>query len=347
VSKLSKKAVSTRVFVAIVALLVVVAAIGYALYATKSSTKTVQTTIPTTVYSTIPTTIYSTVTTPKMWITPGLYNSSVVSFVYTRNYNCTPGVLTYFPNESVVTKWTQCEVGMGNAQAEAGAVPLWVLVPAFAGLSIFGVTQLGATPQGFPVFEYNGQNITILTDCGASGTPAGCPDHPLYLYSPAFTAVEEHLGIKNGVFGLPEGVLPTPAHDHLISCCLKVIPWYTIVVLVFDPNILPNPVTGECTQIVPSNLSNPTANCLNNFENLVNALTTHDSAVPTANSNNPIWKALGEPTTQVVVPGAATPAQLSNANSNLFEHFYVNTINPYLYYYSDPCEAFQGTSCPY
>jgi hypothetical protein len=341
------RGVSNTVYVATVVVLLAVAIAGFALFAAKSPSQATVT-VPTTIYSS--TTIYSTITptpSPKTWITPGLYNGSVVTFIYPYTYNCTPSLLNYFPNETTAAKYTGCEVGFGNAAAEAGAVPLWVLVPAFAGLSIFGVTELGASPQGYPTF----QNNTVLTDCGASGTPAGCPDHPHYLYSPFFTAVEEHLGIKNGVFGLPEGVLPTPAHNHLISCCLKVIPWYTVVVLVFDPNIFPNPVTGQCTAIVPSNLSNPTANCLNNYAALVDALTTHSSAVAAANTNNPIWQTLGGPTTQVVVPGAAVAAQLTNANSNLFEHFVVNTTNPYLYYYSgsDPCSIYvsQNQSCPY
>ncbi|MEM0117848.1 MAG: hypothetical protein QXV32_05320 [Conexivisphaerales archaeon] len=268
----------------------------------------------------------------KMARTPGFYNGEVVTFFYPYNFNCTPSLSTYFPQQSSISSLTNCEVGAGNATAEQGAVPLWILVPAYAGLSIFGVQALGATSLGFPTF----QNQTIITQCGASGTPSACPDHPLLLYSPFFAAVEKNLGIDNGYGGLPEGVLPTPAHDHLINCCLKVVPWYSIVVLVFDPNIMPNAVTGTCTQVVPSNLTDPTGNCLSSFQNLENALNTHSSAVISANQNNPIWSTLNNPSNQVIIPGVATVAQISNTNSNLFEHFTVNETNPYLWNSTPP-----------
>ncbi|MFI5421262.1 MAG: hypothetical protein ACHQ1H_09885 [Nitrososphaerales archaeon] len=149
--------------------------------------------------------------------------------------------------------------------------------------------------------------------------------------SPFFTAVEQHLGIASGYGGLPEGVLPTPAHDHLINCCFQVVPWYTIVVLVFDPNIFPNAVTGQCTQVVSSNLTNPTSNCLSSYQGLFDALTTHSNATLVSNKDNPIWQTVGNPSTQIVIPDAASAAQISNANTNLFEHFTVNSTNPYLY----------------
>ncbi|MBW9141660.1 MAG: hypothetical protein K1T65_08285, partial [Candidatus Aramenus sp.] len=61
------------------------------------------------------------------------------------------------------------------------------------------------------------------------------------------------------------------------------------------PNIYPNPVTGQCTTYVPSNVSDPTGLCLNTYANLQAALHTYDSAVVTANQGNPIWEALGKP----------------------------------------------------
>ncbi|MEM3685463.1 MAG: hypothetical protein QXT39_07350, partial [Conexivisphaerales archaeon] len=200
----------------------------------------------------------------QMARTPGFYNGQVVTFFYPYTFNCTPPLSHYFPQQSSASVMTGCEVGEGNATAEQGAVPLWVLVPAYAGLSIFGVQALGATSLGYPTFD----NQTIITQCGASGTPSACPDHPLLLYSPFFTAVEQNLGITSGYGGLPEGVLPTPAHDHLINCCFTVISWYTVVVLVFDPNIMHNALTGTCSQVIPSNLTNPTQNCLSSFQNL-------------------------------------------------------------------------------
>ncbi|MGI0091096.1 MAG: hypothetical protein ACREBS_05260 [Nitrososphaerales archaeon] len=334
----SQRAVSTIVFTAAVVILIIIAAIGWTLYSTKAAVSLGQTaTITTTLSggSVVTTTVKSTITATgtgpssasKLPQTPGFYNNTVVVFTYPKDYNCTPGLLKFFSNQSAPAGKTQCEVGAGNSTAVSGSVPLWIVVPAYAGLSIFGVTQLGASPEGFPTFN----NATILTDCGAGGTPSGCPDHPTYLYSPFFTAVEKHINITSGVFGLPEGVLPTPSHDHLINCCLQIVPWYTIAVLVFDPNIMPNPVTGRCEQVVPSNLTNPTGNCLSSFKGLTNALTNHSSAVVSANSNNPIWQTLGGPSNQVVIPGVATAAQISNTNTNLFEFFTVNSTNPYLY----------------
>jgi hypothetical protein len=259
----------------------------------------------------------------------GFLNGQVVTFVYTKNYTCAPDADDFpafsLPESNNINSFTTCAVGgfKGNT-----ALPiLYVLVPAFAGLSVFGVPKLGASSQGFPTF----QNQTILTDCGAGGTQAACGDHPTYFYSPAFTTVEQYLGIKTGVFGLPEGVLPTPAHSHLINQS-DTGAWNNVAVLVFDPNIFPNPVTGQCTQVVSSNVTNPTANCLNNYAALQHALTTEDSAVHAANSagqGNPIYQALGQPTTQVIVPGDLTVPSLANPNTNLVLYFNVYLYNPY------------------
>ena len=319
-------AISNIIFTIVTVILLIAAGVGFGLFATRSASTVTETRSLSTI---VTTTVTSTPTTTQADLvrTPAFYNGTVVVFTYPKDYNCTPGVLNFFPNQTAPAKLTQCEVGAGNSTAEQGAVPLWVVVPAFAGLSIFGVSALGASNLGYPTFN----NSTLVTDCGAGGTPAGCPDHPHFLYSPFFTSVEQHLNITSGVFGLPEGVLPTPSHDHLINCCFQIIPWYTIVVLDFDPNIFPNAVTGQCTQVVPSNLTDPTANCLSNYTGLVHALTTNSNATA-INAANPIWQTLGGPSTQIVIPGAATTAQISNANTNLFEHFTVNSTNPYLYY---------------
>jgi hypothetical protein len=104
------------------------------------------------------------------------------------------------------------------------------------------------------------------------------------------------------------------------------------VVLVFDPNIFPNAVTGQCSQLVPSNQANSTANCLNTYSALQRALTTSDSASDNANCNygaNPIYEALGQPPTQVVVPGDMTVPSLVNPNTNLVLFFSVYNYNPY------------------
>lgn len=75
--------------------------------------------------------------------------------------------------------------------------------------------------------------------------------------------------------------------------------------------------------------ANATANCLNNYSALQNALTTNSSAVQSSNMNNPIYNALGQPTTQVVVPGDMTVPSLANPNTNLVLYFNVYNYNPY------------------
>ena len=318
----SFRGVTTPVYLATVVVLVILVIAGFALYATKPSTVSTVT-VPTTVTSATTVTV-----TGKsggiLPVTAGFYNGKVVTFIYTQPPACVPAYPSFFPSAQVASKVDNCEVGIGNNTAVSGAAPFWVLVPAYAGLSIFGVGALGANPQGFPV--YNDQ--TILTDCGASGSPSESPDHPELVYSPAFTQVEKYLNITDGYGGLPEGVLPLPAHDHIISV-IGPIPWYTVVVLVFDPNIMPNPVTGECTQVVASDLPNATSNCLTSLSALQRAMTTTNGAIAQANANNPIWLALGKPMTQVVIPGDTSPSQIYNANSNVIEYFNVNTTNPY------------------
>ncbi len=319
-------AVSNVGFIFIVIVLLIAASGGWGLWSYNARTGVSTTTVfVSTTVSNITTAINAL---SREAVSAAFYNGTIVTFLYPKEYNCTPALTTYYPSEnsSVANLVTNCEVGQGNQTAEQGAVPLWVVVPAYAGLSVFGVRALGASSQGFPTFD----NVTLATDCGAGGTIAACPDHPTFLYSPFFTSVEQHIGITNGYGGLPEGVLPTPSHDHIINCCFTTIPWYTIVVLNFDPNIMPNAVTGECAQVAPSNLTKPTANCLNSFQGLITALTTNNTALKTIDANNPIWQTLGGPTTQIVIPGAATAAQINNANSNLFEHFTVNSSNPYL-----------------
>ncbi|BBD73038.1 hypothetical protein HS1genome_1427 [Sulfodiicoccus acidiphilus] len=298
----SRRAISNTVFAAVTIILVMVAALGFGLYLTMPRTVTV--TKPVIMNQTVTKTIYlnrtiyvnRTITIPEAKAISGAFlNSQVITFNYTAQFMCTPNLIQFFPNQTQANQVAMgCEVGAVNSSAfPANAAPVYVVVPAFAGISIFGVQQLGANPLGFPVFHYNGQNYTVVTQCGAAGTPTACPDHMTYIYSPAFTAVEQSLGIKNGVFGLPEGVLPTPAHEHVVTFSTNTsIPWYVVVVLDFNPNIFPNPVTGQCQAIVPSNQSSPTGLCLNSYSNVQKALHTYDSAVMTANQANPIWSTL-------------------------------------------------------
>jgi len=322
-------AVSTTIFAAVTIVLIIVAAAGFGLYATQtpaSMTETSTTTSTKTVTATS-----SSEAVMQALTSGGFLNSATVSFGYSQSYQCTPSLTKFGFNSTEATAAagpTGCEVGAGNSTAVANALPVFVLVPAYAGLSIFGVAKLGASSQGYPVFN----SQTVATQCGAGGTGAACPDHPTYLYSPDFTLVEQHLGIKTGIFNLPEGVLPTPSHDHVVGYNgTQSIPWYMVVVLVFDPNVMPNAITGQCTQVVKSDLSNPTGNCLNSISAISAAAGTKTAATANANStqDDPIYDTFGGVATQVLVPGVTAIAESSPANSNLFLYFNVVSENPY------------------
>jgi hypothetical protein len=315
VYKIIMGGISRTLYIATIVVLLIIAAIGYALYFSAIIT------IP-----------------PKPTPTPipkivgysgGYLNGKPVTFYYYEgpSYQCTPSTGKLFPDvSSNVNATASCEVGKPGT-FPSNAIPFWVTVPAFAGLSIFGVPALGSTPEGFPT--YNGK--IVLTQCAAHGSPFDCPAHQPLLYSPAFTIVEEYLGIKEGYGGLPQGVLPTPAHSHIVdtTAASQNIPWSTVAVLVFDPNIWPDVITGKCYQIVPSSLSNATANCLNSLDALKRALTTTNPAIADANAKNPIWLALGKPLTQVVIPGVTSVEQIRNPNSNLAVWFAISETNIY------------------
>jgi flagellar basal body-associated protein FliL len=255
----------------------------------------------------------------------GFADGQIVTFVYngTTTEECTPSLATMFPNDPNATAAaakTGCEVGNADQNA-VSQVPQYILVPAFAGLSIFGVPALKATSHGFPTV--NGS--TVLTQCGAGGTSTACPDHPTYLYSPDFTAVERHIGMDSGYGGLSPGVLPTPAHDHLLNTPTTYpnVYWGITVVLVFDPNIYPAQSSPTCTASVHSNLSNPTGNCLTSYSALQSAMGPGGCSSAAAAFNNatanPIWQTLNAGCRQVVVPGG----NLGELNGNLYIPFSV------------------------
>jgi hypothetical protein len=320
--------ISNAIFGGVTIILLIVAAAGFILYTTATaSTITTTTTATTTITSTSTSVSTSLLQELK---SGGFVNGNLTTFEYTKNYVCTPAPTTFINNAEAqnASKVTTCIVGAGNSTAISGAAPVFVLVPAFAGLSIFGVTQLGASTQGYPTFNHQ----TIVTQCGGGGSASACPDHPTYLYSPDFTLVEQHLGIKAGVFGLPEGVLPTPAHDHIAGFdTSNSIPWYVVAVLVFDPNIFPNAVTGQCSQVVNSNITNPTGNCLTSFTALENAMNTKTTATANANAtqDDPIYDTFGGVASQVLIPGVTIVSENSPANTNLFIFFSVSPQNPY------------------
>ncbi len=312
----SRIAVSDRVFAATAALLIVVAGIGFGLYATQAP-------------RTISVTTTLTTSSSRIGVVGGFLNGNVVAFEFYTPYSCNPPVGQLFPDQTTAqnaTNVTPCEVGAPGT-FPANAIPVWGLVPAFAGLSIFGVPSLGASQEGFPTYN----NRTILTDCTGMGASHPCPDHPKLFYSPANVAIEQYMGINNGIMGLPEGVVPFPAHTHIvdIDAGQQNIPWNAIAVFVFDPNILPNPVTGQCIQIVPSSLANATGNCLTSISALQRAMATTNGAIADANANNPIWGAIGKPLVQVAIAGATDPSQYRNANSNIDVPFAVKDYNPY------------------
>lgn len=308
--------VSTKVFAATTIALIVVAGVGYGLYYTAVSKPAAKT---------------------RIGVTGGFFNGQVVTFQFYETFSCTPSITQLFPSDANATAAatvTACEAGKPGT-FPSNVEPVWGMSPAFAGLSIFGITSFGATSDGFPT--YNG--TTIFTDCTGMGSTHKCPDHPPLFYSPIIVAVETYLnasrkGMTVGTTTLPEGVMPFPAHTHIIDTDAggQDIPWNAIAVFVFDPNIFPNPATGKCAQTVASNLTSPTSNCLTSIAALQAAMGTSDTAVSTANAKNPIWLALGldkMPPVQVVIAGATSAMQYRNANSNVDVPFSVTDTNPY------------------
>jgi hypothetical protein len=261
----------------------------------------------------------------------GFDDGQIVTFLYngTTTSLCTPSMGTMFPgdpNASAATAYTNCEVGNAN-QTAVQETPQYIVVPVFAGLSIFGFTALGANASGFPTLN----GTAMATDCGAGISVTACPDHPKYLYSPFFTAVENHLNLTSGYGGLPPGTLPVPAHDHLLNTPTQVpnIYWGGINVLVLDPNIYPSQMSPTCTVRSPSNLSDPTGNCLTSYAALERAVTGCSSSAANYNNatHNPIWQtlvSLGMPKcAQAFIPGG-----IDALNTNLYIPFSVSPGAP-------------------
>lgn len=328
--------VSSTVYATTVVILLIIAGIGYGLYTTQTPrtiTSTVTSTTAVTSSSILTSTITSTETTPttlaRIGVVGGFLDGKIVAFEFYTPFECKPSLTELFQNSEeaqAAAAVTSCEVGAPGT-FPPNAIPVWGLVPAFAGLSIFGVTAFGSTPEGYP--SYDGR--TLLTNCTGNGHMPPCPDHPPLFYSPVNSIVERSMNITNGVMDLPQGVMPFPAHNHIVDTAAgqQDIPWNAIAVFVFDPNIFPNPVTGRCEQIVPSSLQNATENCLTSIAALQHAMATTNDAIADANAKNPIWLAIGQPLTQVVIAGASDPSQYRNANSNIDVPFAVKEYNPY------------------
>lgn len=249
-------------------------------------------------------------------------DGNIVSITYTKNYVCTPSLFTIYGNISYIENITEC--GVVHPTSVIGTLPIWAITPSFAGYSIYGYTEYGSTPSGYAVYLDN----SVQTDCGAGNTSSACPLTPPYRFDPLNFKVEYSLGIYNGTHGLPQGLLPMPAHSYVLLNDYggQPIPVYTVFVRVFDPNIFPNATTGQCKQVAPSNLSNATGNCLTSFDALRRAAQTKNSYIPEINSANPLWYIESNSTSQIVI---VSPGQQNNITgiSNLL---YPNT-NIYLF----------------
>jgi hypothetical protein len=281
-------------------------------------------------YNTSTTTIAPVATTAII----AFQNGAVVNYVTYLNSTCTVSPSTIYPTSPYAvnaSKYTGCVTGSGAGTYINGAIPRYDLVPSFGGFSIYGNATYGATANGYPT--WNG--MTIITQCAASGTPSSCSDKkPGTMYfNPQYVVNEQALGIYNGLSGAPEGVLASAAHDDLLPAAKNntVSRSYRITINVYDPNIFPNATTGKCTQLVASNVSNPTADCLTSVAALQAALTTHDSAVTAANAKNILWHNAGNITTQAVLLIANTTTlklmptlNISAPNTNLMSYSYIS-----------------------
>jgi hypothetical protein len=315
-SDTAKAGISKKVFAATTIVILAVAAVGFGLYANQ---------------------VLKPAPPVRIGVTGGFLSGSVVSFQFFQALSCAPAVDTLFANTNYAT--AASAAAKASVTCEGGAAgtfpsnvqPVWGMAPAFAGLSIFGATNFGATADGFPVWNNTGTLTAIHTHCTGMGSTHKCPNHPPLFFSPAIIAVEQYLNMPNGVMGLPLGVMPFPAHTHIVATDAgqQDIPWNAIAVFVFDPNIFPDPVSGTCTKVAPSNLTNPTGNCLNSTAALQAAMGTADNGIPTTNQSNPIWNGLGKPMVQVVVAGATSAADYAKANSNIDVPFAVIPGNPY------------------
>lgn len=276
---------------AAMAILLVTSA-GAATNNTLTSNTVASNTVTTTVSNTVNKT---TVASNSSW---AFQNGKVVQYVYYSNYTCSPGITGVYLNISQVynaSKVTQCETGSSAGVNVTGAIPKWNLVPAFAGTSVWGWTQFGSSSNGYPMW-----NGTVIMTQAPAGIVAM---QPKYFYSPLTAMNEQSVNQSSGINGLPVGVLPSAAHDVLISPLKSnaITRSYRITVAVYDPNIFPNPTTGKCTQVAPSSLPNATSNCLTSVAALQAAIATTDNSVATINKGNPLWVNAGNLTTQAAI----------------------------------------------
>ncbi len=245
-------------------------------------------------------------------------DSRTVTLIYTANYICNPQLSS---NANLTC-------GIKTAGVLLGTLPVWEIAPYFAGISALGGNNSGATSQGYAV--YNGN--VFATQCGSGLSPSACPQTPVFIKEvpPLLGRLINNYSGTNKLNRYLPGVVPMPAHDNLLlhDYGNTSIPWYVIIVRVYDPNVFPNPVTGTCTQVAPSNLTNATGNCLTSFDALVRAFGTHNRYVPLINKVNPLYNVTTNLSTQVVISLVPTIAGVSGIlypNTNIFETFRVSS----------------------
>ena len=262
------------------------------------------------------------------------YNGSVITYNYTGSYSCYPPLSSIIQNATANETDYPCYAGIASNSSQA--LPDWILVPAYAGMSIFGINST----NGMPIFR----NSTVYVNCGAGNSSSMCQSDPKFVYSPDFAKIENLIG-KRSFDGLPNGVMALPAHSHLINNTFHndPIPWYVIIVYVFDPNIMPNVTNGKCTQVVPSNSSSPSVNCLTSLAAIKRAMQTKDNATLNANIGNPVWDAMGKPTTEVYIPNDTSQSEVGNPNTNIVVPFSAKSNN---FYFSRLSNSTPTTTLP-
>ncbi len=269
------------------------------------------------------------------WYMPGInssaafLNGNVVSIGYTHSYLCAPSITSAYPNISIaIANITQCVTVTPTNVVEA--FPIWAIVPAYAGFSIYGFQQWNSTHEGFATFQGN----AIITDCGAGGSASACGETPAYMYTTKSHLYEQAYGVFNGINKMPQGLLPFPAHNYITLTGYGGTPTalYAIFVMVFDPNIFPNATTGRCMQVAPSNLTNATANCLTSFTALKNAIATRNAYIPQINAGNRLWALESNSTLQAAIVLNSNITGTSNTmypNSNIYLYVQTNDTNYY------------------
>jgi hypothetical protein len=193
----------------------------------------------------------------------GFDNGNVVTFQYSK--------LIWFCNQSSGS----CVVGQGGPApvAENATNVLAVIIPAFlhpicdlltknnvpeSCLSSAGFITSVSNPSVFDA-SLGFNNFAQCPDIVDSSAPEGatCPNHP--------TTIDLSSVLP---YGLGVGVIPLPIHSHIISghgVAGGQGGWWEVqVYLVLNPNIWPNPSSGQCTSSTPL--------CLNSFDALNTAV---------------------------------------------------------------------------